>query len=60
MKEENGNQDVGATAFDYPSNIAPANYNDINHKHLHVPKPTNSIAKETPHQKVMEQVLYAK
>lgn len=60
MKEEDGYQGVGATAFDYPNNVAPSNYNDIRYGKTRVPHPTNAEAKVVDHQKVMEQVLAAK
>ncbi len=60
MKEENGSQDVGSTAFDYPNNVAPRDYNKIHYGNQHVPHPTNSAAKVVQHDKVMKQVLEGK
>ena len=44
-KEENGNQDVGATAFDLPNSEHPGYPNNIYYGNQHVPHPTNSHAK---------------
>ncbi len=60
MKEENGNQGVGATAFDYPNSQHPDYENKIYHTKVKVPHPTNSAAKVTHPEKVMQQVLNAK
>lgn len=60
MKEENGDQGVGATAFDYPNNVAPQNYNDIYHTKMKVPRPTNSAAKNVNAAEVMRAVREGK
>jgi len=60
MREENGNQDVGATAFDYPNNVAPSNYNKIYYGNQYVPNPTNSAAKIVRPNEIMRQVLEGK
>lgn len=58
MKEDNGNQNVGATAFDYPSNVYPSNYNTkIFYGNQSVPHPTNESAKHCDASKIMSQVL---
>ena len=60
MKEDNGSQDVGATAFDYPNSQHPGYTNHIHYGPQFVPKPTNASAKEVDHAKVMNQVLTGK
>ena len=60
MKEENGNQDVGATAFDYPNEQHPNYENKIYHTRMKVPHPTNSSAKNVDASKIMSQVLTGK
>lgn len=60
MKEDNGNQDVGATAFDYPNSQHPGYVNKIYYGNQHVPHPTNSAAKITPQAEVMRAVLEGK
>lgn len=60
MKEDNGNQDVGATAFDYPNNMNPEPHAPIFHTKMRVPHPTNSAAKRVDAAKVMNETLYAK
>jgi hypothetical protein len=60
MKEENGDQGVGATAFDYPNNQHPNYENRIYHTSIKVPKPNNAAAMNVDHAKVMNQVLNAK
>ena len=57
MKEENGNQDVGATAFDLRNNEAPKNYNNIYHTNKRVPHPTNHAAKVCPGNEAMDKCL---
>ena len=60
MKEENGSQDVGATAFDLPNNQNPKPRAAIHYGNLHVPRPNNSEAMKTPHEAVMRAVLTGK
>ena len=60
MKEDNGSQDVGATAFDLPNSQHPNYTNHIHYGPQFVPHPTNSAAKEVDHAKVMNQVLTGK
>jgi len=60
MKEDNGDQGVGATAFDYPNSQHPGYENRIYHTKDKVPHPTNSAAKVVNAAKVMGQVLNAK
>jgi len=60
MKEENGSQDVGATAFDYPTGQHPGYENKIYHGNQRVPHPTNSAAKITPAAEVRRATLEAK
>lgn len=60
MKEDNGSQDVGATAFDYPTGQHPNYENRIYHTKVVVPRPTNAAAKVVDHAKVMTQVLTGK
>ena len=60
MKEDNGNQDVGATAFDYPNSQHPGYTNPIYHTSMRVPSPTNSAAKIVNPSKIMRQVLEGK
>ena len=59
-KEDNSSQDVGATAFDYPNSMHPGYTNHIHYGPQFVPHPTNSAAKVTEKQKVMEQALRGK
>lgn len=56
MKEENGDQGVGATAFDYPNSQHPGYANKIYYGNQNVPRPTNSSAKHVDAAKVMNQV----
>lgn len=60
MKEDNGVQDVGATAFDYPNSQHPGYENKIFHGSTRVPHPTNAQAKVNPQAAVMRAVLQAK
>ncbi len=60
MKEDNGQQDVGATAFDLPNSQHPGYENKIFHTSVKVPHPTNSAAKVTPKSEVMRAVLEGK
>jgi hypothetical protein len=60
MKEENGTQDVGATAFDCPNSQHPGYENRIYYGNQRVPRPTNSDAKIVVPSKVMGQVLTGK
>lgn len=60
MAEENGNQDVGATAWDYPNSQHPNYENKIYYGNQRVPHPTNSLAKVTKPGAVMSMVLDAK
>ncbi len=60
MKEDNGSQDVGATAFDYPNSQHPGYENRIYHTSHKVPHPTNSAAKVVRPDAIMGQVLEAK
>ena len=46
MKEDNGNQDVGATAFDLPNSQNPKPHAPIYYGNQYVPRPTNSAAKK--------------
>lgn len=56
MKEENGDQGVGATAWDYPNGQHPNYENRIYHTNHRVPKPTNMAAKMVNAEKIMRQV----
>lgn len=58
--EENGNQDVGATEFDYPNSVNPLPHHKIFYGNQYVPHPTNSAAKVTMADKVMRAILEAK
>jgi len=60
MKEENGSQDVGATAFDLANNQNPEPHAPIFYGSTKVPHPTNAAAKITPKDAVMRAVLEAK
>ena len=60
MKEDNGSQDVGATAFDYPNSQHPRYENKIHYGDQRVPHPTNSAAKVVEPGKVMRAVLEGK
>jgi hypothetical protein len=60
MKEENGDQGVGATAFDLPNSQNPKPHAPIFHTKVVVPRPTNSAAKVVHGNEVMRQVLEAK
>ncbi len=54
------NEDVGATAFDYPNNVEPYPYNDIRYGNQYVPHPTNKPAMKVDAAKAMRQVLQGK
>lgn len=56
MKEENGSQDVGATAFDYPNEQHPNYENKIYHTRMKVPHPTNAAAKVVNATEIMRHV----
>ncbi len=60
MKEDNGSQNVGATAFDYPNSQHPGYENKIHYGNQYVPKPTNAAAKITHPNEVMRAVLQGK
>lgn len=60
MKEDNGSQDIGATAFDYPNSQHPGYENKIYYGNQHVPKPTNEMAKHLQPFEVMRAVLQGK
>lgn len=60
MKEENGSQGVGATAFDYPNSQDPKPRAPIHYGSQYIPKPTNAAAKITPKAEVMRATLEAK
>jgi hypothetical protein len=60
MKEENGDQGVGATAFDYPNGQHPTYENHIYHTKDHVPRRVNEAAKRADGAKIMRQVNEAK
>lgn len=60
MKEENGSQDVGATAFDLSNSQHPGYTNKIYYGDQRVPHPTNSAAKITPKGEVVRAVLEGK
>jgi len=60
MKEENGDQGVGATAFDMPNSQHPGYENKIYHTDKRVPHPTNAAAKRVDGPKVMRQVMDGK
>lgn len=60
MAEQNGDQGVGATAFDYPNAQHPEYENKIHHTNARVPRPTNHATKMTSADKVMSAVLEAK
>jgi hypothetical protein len=59
-KEENGNQDVGATAFDYPNSMNPKPIKQPYITNMKVPHPTNSTAKITNGMKVMCETMKGK
>lgn len=48
MKENNGDQGVGATAFDLPNSQHPGYANKIYYGNQHVPTPCNKAAEKTP------------
>jgi hypothetical protein len=56
MKEENGMQDVGATAFDMPNSQKPKSYVPAYYGNQYIPKPTNHAAKIVNHSKIMDAV----
>jgi hypothetical protein len=58
--ETNGQQDIGATAFDMPNSKKPENYGRVYYGNQHVPTPCNHEAERTPKEKVMGQVLRAR
>jgi len=60
MKEDNGDQGVGATAFDLPNSQHPDYTNKIHYGDQRVPHPTNSAAKVTPHAEVMRAFVQGK
>ncbi len=60
MKEDNGMQDVGATAFDYPTEQYPLSKQSIYYGNPHVPKPRNHQAMVTHPGEVMRQVNEAR
>lgn len=60
MKEESGDQGVGATAFDLPNGQHPDYINRVYHTKVKVPRPNNSGAMVVDHSKVMKQVLTGK
>lgn len=60
MKEDNGSQDVGATAFDYPNSQHPNYENHIYHTSVKVPRPNNSAAMNVNAGEVMRHVLEGK
>lgn len=60
MKEDNGNQEVGATAFDLPNSQHPDYANKIYYGNQYVPHPTNEAAKKVDPAKVMNETLYAR
>ena len=56
-KENNGSQDVGATAFDYPNSQHPNYTNHIYYGDQFVPMPNNTKATVTYKNKVMNQTM---
>lgn len=60
MKEENGDQGVGATEFDYPNSQHPGYENKIYHTKMKVPRPNNSAAMKVNPAEVMSHVLSGK
>lgn len=60
MREDNGSQDVGATAFDLPNSQHPNYQNKIHYGNQHVPTPNNKAAMEAPKGAVMRAILEAK
>lgn len=56
MKEDNGSQDVGATAFDYPSAQNPRPHFKAYYGNQSVPHPTNNAAKMVNPALIMRQV----
>lgn len=60
MKEENGDQGVGATAFDMPNSQHPGYENKIHHGPQNVPHPSNNAAKHVDGAKIMRQVMDGK
>jgi len=60
MKEDNGDQGVGATAFDLPNSQNPRPHDKAFYGSTPVPHPTNSAAKRVDHAKIMGQVMDAK
>lgn len=59
MKEDNGDQGVGATAFDYPNSQNPKPHAKPFYGNQRVPKPCNHEAMKTPREAVMSAVLDA-
>lgn len=59
-KEENGNQDVGATAFDYPNMMNPRPRAPIYYGNQNVPKPCNYKAEMVDAPKVMKATIEGK
>lgn len=60
MKEENGDQGVGATAFDMPNSLNPGKHHHYYYGDQHVPRPNNAAAMRCEPAKIMRQVLDAK
>jgi hypothetical protein len=60
MKEDNGSQDVGATAFDYPTGQHPNYENRIYHTNVKVPRPNNSGAMKVNADEIMRHVNQGK
>ncbi len=60
MKEDNGAQDVGATAFDLPNSQHLGVDSKVYHTSMKVPHPTNNAAKRVDAAKIMGQVLTGK
>lgn len=60
MKEDNGAQDVGATAFDLPNSQNPKPHAPAYYGDQYVPRPTNAAAKLVNPGEIMRQVLTGK
>lgn len=60
MKEENGNQGVGATAWEYGNSQHPGYVNKIYYGNQNVPMPNNKAAMKSDASAIMNAVLDAK
>ena len=60
MKEDNGEQGIGATAFDLSNSQNPTPHAKPFYGSTHVPHPTNSAAKRVNGAEIMDQVINAR